>query len=121
MGDNSKTMIQEEGKRELERLLQWIAENQEKWLYICDPAYFELSPEKRLELIESLEKAGLYTAAYIVFWSDGGKSPELEKIRIQLVNETLAEFSADRVMGRIKRIMGGYVDSEAGKNTGSSE
>ncbi|MCD8078396.1 MAG: hypothetical protein LUE63_08510 [Lachnospiraceae bacterium] len=98
-------LIQAEGIRELERLIQWITENQEKWLYICDPEYFELSVEKRHELIQSLEDAGLYTAAYIVFWSAGGKSPELENIRIRLVNEVIAKLPTEQIIKTIEKNM----------------
>ncbi|MCD8362799.1 MAG: hypothetical protein LUC98_07545 [Lachnospiraceae bacterium] len=108
MDENKKTVIQKEGKHELERLLHWISEHQEQWQYICDPEYFGLSVGKRRELIESLKAAGLYTAAYIAFWSAGARSQELEDAREQLVNEVIAELPADDVMDRMERILETY-------------
>ncbi|MCD8195835.1 MAG: hypothetical protein LUE24_01460 [Lachnospiraceae bacterium] len=105
MGKNKETIIHQEGKQELERLLRWIAENQEQWLCICDPEYFGLPIKKRRELIANLKEAGLYTAAYIAFWSAGARSPELENVRTQLVSEVIAELPVDEVMERMDRIL----------------
>ncbi|MCD8249764.1 MAG: hypothetical protein LUC60_07935 [Lachnospiraceae bacterium] len=108
MDKEKETMMRQEGKHELERLLRWIAENREQWLCICDPEYFGLSVGKRRELIENLKEAGLYTAAYIVFWTAGARSPELEGARTQLVNEAIAELSVDDVMERMEKILEPY-------------
>lgn len=109
MDDNSKTMMQEEGKRELGKLFQWIAENQEKWKYICNSDYLELPVSERLELIESLEEAGLYSVAYIVFNSDRSSSRSMEAIRERFVNDLVSELSPEQLFKRMKNAMRKYV------------
>ncbi|MCD8225213.1 MAG: hypothetical protein LUC99_10285 [Clostridiales bacterium] len=109
---NSKTMMQEEGERELARLLQWIVENQEKWKYICNPDFLELPVREKLELIESLEEAGLYSVAYIVFNSDWSSSRSMEAVRERFVNDLVSELPQEQLIKRMKNAMRKYAAKE---------
>lgn len=103
-----KEIMQEDGKCELKRLLCWITENREKWKYICNPEFLELPVQEKLELIESLESAGLYSVAYIVFSSDWSRSRSMEAVRDQFVNELIVELSPEQLLERMKKSMREY-------------
>lgn len=92
----------EKGEEELQHLLKWIVKNPEDWNHICDPEFFQLEIEEILKLVEKLEKAGLQTAAYLVLNHGDYKSKEMGAVRRQIVNETMAELSGEKLMERIK-------------------
>lgn len=98
---------------ELRRLLQWIKDNPQKWLWVCDPEFFDLPVSEKLELIESLEEAGLYAVEYIVFWSAGSKSRKMEEIRNRFVNGVIADFPVREVMARIREVIAEAADNDA--------
>lgn len=98
-------IILDEGRRELKRLLIWIAENHDDWEHICDPEFFSLSVRERLELIERLEQAGLHSIAYVVLYAAGERSREMEVVRNQIIHEILADIPAEVLMERIKNVM----------------
>lgn len=103
--DMMQEIKENEGKRELEKLLQWITENGEQWLYICEPDFFDLSVKEQLELIRSLKEAGLYSVAYLVFCSIGGRTRELECARNQFWNEIIVNVPVDTIMERMDQIV----------------
>ena len=113
MSENEIRSNYGEGTSELKQLLQWIKDNPQKWLCVCDPEFFDLPPAEKLELIESLENAGLYAVAYVVFWSAGSKSRKMEEIRNRFVNGLIAEFSVREVMARVKEVIAEAADNDA--------
>lgn len=94
---------------ELERLLQFIVNYPDDWECICDMEFFDVSVEKRLEIIEHLEKMGVWSAAYIVFHLVGNKSREMEMVHNQFVHEIMAELSLEDLTDHMKKIMRNFI------------
>lgn len=94
---------------ELERLLQFIVNYPDDWECICDMDFFDVSVEKRLEIIEHLENMGVWSAAYIVFHLAGNKSREMEMVRNQLVHEIMADITPEDLTNRMKKTMRDFI------------
>lgn len=94
-----------EGYGELKRLLQFIVEHPDDWECICDMDFFDVSVERRLEIIEHLEQMGVLSVAYVVFHLAGNKSRDMEKVRNQLVHEIMATISVEKLTEQIKKVM----------------
>lgn len=94
---------------ELERLLQFIVKYPDDWECICDMEFFDVSVEKRLEIIEHLEKMGVWSAAYIVFHLVGNKSREMEMVRNQLVHKIMADVPLEDLTNQMKEAMRQFI------------
>lgn len=90
------------GEEELQYLLRWIVKNPEDWNHICDPDFFQLGIAEILELVEKLERAGLQPVAYLVLNHGDYKSKVMGAVRRQIVSETMADISGEKLMERIK-------------------
>lgn len=99
---NKADFRKEKGEEELQHLLRWIVKNPEDWNHICDPEFFQLEIDEILELVEKLEKAGLQPVAYLVLNYGDYKSKAMGAVRRQIVNETMADLSGEKLMERIK-------------------
>lgn len=99
---NEADFRKEKGEEELQHLLRWIVKNPEDWNHICDPEFFQLEIDEILELVEKLEKAGLQPVAYLVLNYGDYKSKAMGAVRRQIVNETMADLSGEKLMERIK-------------------
>lgn len=95
--------VKRRGEEELRRFLEWIVENQEDWLHICDPGFFQLEIAEIATLIEKLEKAGFQMIAYLVFNYAEYKSAKMETARTQIVNQALADIPVSKLMEQIRK------------------
>ncbi len=101
--NKTKENVMKENRRSLKRLLNWIADHHDDWEHICDPEFFTLTVVEKKELIERLEQAGLITVAYVVLYSVGDRSREMEIVRDQIIHRILADTPTDVVMREIKK------------------
>lgn len=97
------------GYGELKRLLQFIVKYPDDWECICDMDFFDVSVERRLEIIEHLEMMGVWSAAYIVFHLAGSKSREMEMVRNQLAHEIMANVSVVNLTDQMKMVMKHFI------------
>lgn len=107
-----KNEMMMESRNELRRLLRWIVDHHDDWEHICDSEFFSLTVGETLELIERLEQAGLLSVAYVVLYSVGNKSRQMEIVRDQIIHEIMAELSVERLITIIKNSMKKIAEDE---------
>lgn len=94
---------------ELKRLLKWIVENHDDWEAVCNIGLFNMYVERRLQIIEKLEEAGLFSTAYIVFCFAGDNPRDMEVVREMVTNEIYAEMPVEGLVEQIKKNMMKYI------------
>lgn len=102
---STKTTKQESDQQELQRLIRWAKDNPRDWNCLCNPESYDPKISYLLDLIERLYQEKLYTAIFILMYSNSFLT-EIDSAITKTTNECFLETPIEVLMERFHKNLG---------------